>query len=245
MSTPTPVTILGSTGLTGSATLHALLTSAHTFAITTITRRPIPSPFPKCTPSNLHTLLDERVYNSLFDAPGDTARGRLVQEGGVYVSCLATTRVNGKEAQEKVDWELNRDLATRAKADGAKTAILVSGSHASPNSSFFYLRIKGQLEQHLVSLDFNNVIILKPGMLLGPRERVDWAEIGLQKMFGWARWVGLGTDGLAVDGDDVGACIANLIEDPPFDKHLILGNREIIARAKLLRASRQASGSGL
>ncbi|ODN74864.1 hypothetical protein L202_07168 [Cryptococcus amylolentus CBS 6039] len=238
MSTPTPVTILGSTGLTGSETLHALLTSSHPFSITTATRRPIPSPFPKCKPTNAQTVLDERIYPSLFDAPADTARGKLVQEGGVYVSCLATTRVNGKETQKKVDWELNRDLATRAKADGARTAILVSGSHASPDSSFFYLRIKGQLEEHLTTLGFNHVVILKPGMLLGHRERVDWAEIGLQKLFGWARWAGVGTDALAVDGKDVGACIANLIEYPPLEKHLILGNRDIIARARLLRASR-------
>ncbi|ODN91321.1 hypothetical protein L198_05831 [Cryptococcus wingfieldii CBS 7118] len=110
-----------------------------------------------------------QIYPSLLDAPADTARRKLIQEGGVYVSCLATTRVNRKEAQEKVDWELNRDLATRAKADGSRTAILVSGSHASPDSSFFYLRIRGQLEEHFATLGFDHVVILKPGMLLGPR----------------------------------------------------------------------------
>ncbi|ODN74992.1 hypothetical protein L198_08178 [Cryptococcus wingfieldii CBS 7118] len=61
MSTPTPVTILGSTGLTGSETLQVLLTSSNPFSITTATRRPIPSPFPKCKPTNAQTVLDERI----------------------------------------------------------------------------------------------------------------------------------------------------------------------------------------
>ncbi|ODN91349.1 hypothetical protein L198_05860 [Cryptococcus wingfieldii CBS 7118] len=212
MSTPTPVTILGSTGLTGSETLHALLTSSHPFSITTATRHPPPHPFP------LPQMRTPKRPNS----PRRTNLAFALRYSRRY--CPKKARTRGRS--EKVDWELNRDLATRAKADGARTvsaitsslaiaikfhlrreiddpqAILVSGSHASPDSSVFYLRIKGQLEEHLTTLGFDHVVNLKPGMLLGPRERVDWAEIGLQKLFGWARWAGVGTDALAVDGKE-------------------------------------------
>ncbi|ODN91325.1 hypothetical protein L198_05836 [Cryptococcus wingfieldii CBS 7118] len=187
MSTPTPATILGSTGLTGSENLHALLTSSNPFSITA-THHPLPHPFP------LPQMRTPKRPNS----PRRTNLAFALRYSRRY--CPKKARTRGRS--EKVDWELNRDLATRAKADGARTAILVSGSHASRDSSFFYLRIKGQLEEHFTTLGFDHVVILKPGMLLGPRERVDWAEIGLQKLFGWARWAGVGTDALAVDGKE-------------------------------------------
>lgn len=46
-----------------------------------------------------------------------------MQQGGIYVSCLGTTRADagGTAEQEKVDLGLNKDLATRAKKDGAST----------------------------------------------------------------------------------------------------------------------------
>ena len=125
--TPTPVTLVGATGLTGSATLSALLSSTHPFTIRTIGRKAIPpQPAQNTSTTFTHTLLED-----MFEAPSM----QVGEKGGVYVSCLGTTRAaaGGNEAQEKVDLVLNRDLAQRAKEDGVNTVgVLCSSSILCP-----------------------------------------------------------------------------------------------------------------
>jgi len=116
MSTPTPVTLVGATGLTGSAALsHLLKTKSHAFDITTLARKAI-SVQPASNPQTTYT---HNIVSDLFDAP----KQQVAKVGGVYVSCLGTTRATAGsfEAQEKLDLGLNADLAKRAKADGAET----------------------------------------------------------------------------------------------------------------------------
>ncbi|WVQ75204.1 hypothetical protein IAR50_004815 [Cryptococcus sp. DSM 104548] len=238
MTTPsTSLTLVGATGLTGSLALRHLLASPAAFNITTLTRRA-----PDTTaPANPQTNVTPRLFPSLFDAPND--KERLVQDGGVYVSCLGTTRAaaGGTAEQEKLDLGLNRDLAKRAKEDGASTLILVSSAGASPQSRMFYPRIKGQLEEDVKALAFDHTVILRPGMLLGGRTESRPAEYLAQNLFRGLRKVGVPVDSLAVDAEDVGACIAHLAANPPTDKLLVIGDHEIIANAKLYRASLSTS----
>lgn len=112
---PLPITLVGATGLTGSATLHALLqTKTVPFSITTIARKPIQPG----QASHPETRFSHNLVSDLFTAPS----GKVAEKGAVYISCLGTTRATagGIEAQEKLDLGLNRDLAKKAKEDGAK-----------------------------------------------------------------------------------------------------------------------------
>ena len=184
MTEPIQVTLLGATGLTGSKALEAFVKSKKTpFAITTIARKAIEAQ----QAGNSQTTFTHKLVPNMFDAPKETVG----TSGGVYVSCLGTTRAaaGGLEAQEKIDLVLNRDLATKAKADGAKTVrpsfstmsveieiawhsyqlILVSSGGASATSRFPYPKMKGQLEEDVKALKFDHCIILRPGMLLGQR----------------------------------------------------------------------------
>ena len=47
--------------------------------------------------------------------------------------------------------------------------ILVSSGGASSASSLAYLKMKGQLEDAVRSLGFDNTVILRPGFLMGKR----------------------------------------------------------------------------
>jgi uncharacterized protein YbjT (DUF2867 family) len=118
MSSATPVTLVGATGLTGAATLRALLASSHPCAISALTRRPISE-----TPSNPSSSFSNETFSDLAEA----VKGTVATKGGLYVSCLGTTReaAGGIENQIKIDLDLNRDLAKKAKDDGAST---VSGA---------------------------------------------------------------------------------------------------------------------
>lgn len=114
-STPIPVTLVGGTGLTGSAALSSLLASPAAFAITSLSRRAAPaSPAPSANPA---TSYHNRV-GELTPVPQP-----LATKGGIFVSCLGTTRAaeGGVDAQRKIDLDLNRDLAEQARKDGADT----------------------------------------------------------------------------------------------------------------------------
>lgn len=116
MALPLPVTLVGATGLTGAATLNALLqTKTSPFNITTIARKAI-NPLPA---SHTSTSYSHNLVSDLFDAPKD----KVAEKGGIYISCLGTTRASAGSfaAQEKLDLGLNTDLAQRAKEDGAST----------------------------------------------------------------------------------------------------------------------------
>ncbi|WVQ96409.1 hypothetical protein IAU59_003514 [Kwoniella sp. CBS 9459] len=233
-ATPTPVTLVGATGLTGSRSLSSILSSSHPFNLTVLTRRSLPA---ELTPSasNKSTTLRTRLYTDLFDAPTD--QQKIAEQGGVYVSCLGTTRANagGTAQQEKLDLDLNRDLAKRAKEDGAATMILVSTSGASSTSRMFYPRIKGELEDAVKDMGFEHAVILRPAALLGPRNESRPSEYVLQSTFRGLRRLGLPMDSLCIDAEDVGACIAHLAAHPPSDKVVTLWDNEIIAFAKQYR----------
>lgn len=124
--TSLPVTLVGATGLTGSATLLALLQSPSSVSLTAITRKETPSPV---QPAHTSTSYVNRTIPNLADAISSPEG--VGPKGGVYISCLGTTRgaAGGFEKQKEIDLYLNRDLVTKAKADGAKTVSLVYPSY--------------------------------------------------------------------------------------------------------------------
>lgn len=114
MPSPTLITLVGATGLTGASTLSALLRTKSPLDITTIARKAI-NPDPAAHPE---TVYSHNLVSDLFDAPS----GEVGKKGGVYISCLGTTRgtAGSFAEQEKLDLGLNRDLARKAKEDGAE-----------------------------------------------------------------------------------------------------------------------------
>ena len=117
--TTLPITLVGGTGLTGSAALLALLQSPSAVSLTAITRKDTPAPVQSY--ANASTSYTNRALPNLADAI--TSTEGVGPNGGVYISCLGTTRAQagGFEKQKEIDLYLNRDLVNKAKADGAKT----------------------------------------------------------------------------------------------------------------------------
>lgn len=120
MSTASPVTIVGATGLTGSASLKQLLASKTAFDITTIARKAINTP----TAANPSTQYSHVLVDDLFEA--SKSDQIIAKAGSTYVSALGTTRgsAGSFEAQEKIDVTLNVDMAKRAKEQGAERVSL-------------------------------------------------------------------------------------------------------------------------
>src|SRR5690606_22409077 len=57
-------------------------------------------------------------------------------------------------------------FAQVAKANGVSRIVLLSAYGASSNSSVFYSKTKGQLEDSTTALGFDQCIIFRPGLLL-------------------------------------------------------------------------------
>lgn len=96
----------------------------------------------------------------------------------VAISTLGSTRkaAGSWEAFEAVDRHAVLAFAEAARQAGAKHFLLVSSSGADPNSRNSYLRLKGQVEEAVVSLGFERVDIVRPGLLLGHRQERRLAE---------------------------------------------------------------------
>ena len=63
-----------------------------------------------------------------------------------------------------------QDLANLAQKNNIHSFIFISSGYANSKSSGDYLRFKGLVEEELISLNFNNLGILRPSFLLGNRK---------------------------------------------------------------------------
>jgi uncharacterized protein YbjT (DUF2867 family) len=76
----------------------------------------------------------------------------------------------------KVDYDLVLQIAEKAKSVGVKKILIVSSIGADPNSSNFYLKVKGQMEEAVKKIDFEYIGIVRPSMLLGDRKEFRFGE---------------------------------------------------------------------
>lgn len=152
--------VFGSTGLIGNLLLEELIRSDEYSLIKTFVRYPIGITEPK---------VEENVVD--FSDPGKFSP---LITGDVIFICLGSTiRKAGSVANmEKIDRDLPVNLASIASANGVKKISAVSSIGANPGSANYYLRIKGEMEDGIRKLDFRQVSIVRPSMLLG--ERKEW-----------------------------------------------------------------------
>ncbi|MCX8479562.1 MAG: NAD(P)H-binding protein [Chitinophagales bacterium] len=94
-------------------------------------------------------------------------------KGDVLFSAMGTTlkAAGSKEAQYKIDYTYQYEVAKAAAANGVKELVLVSAYGAKLKSPFFYSRMKAELEEALIQLPFERIHIFQPGIL--DREKAD------------------------------------------------------------------------
>ena len=86
--------------------------------------------------------------------------------------CIGTTKKNSpnKIEYQRVELDLPKKVANLAKKNNIHSFIFISSGYANSKSSGDYLRYKGLVEEELLSLNFNNLGILRPSFLLGNRK---------------------------------------------------------------------------
>ena len=86
------------------------------------------------------------------------------------------------EAQRKIDYDLNIALAKAAKINGTEVLVLMSSAGTSANSSLPYSKMKGELEEAVKEIGFAHTVILRPGVLVGPRTESRPAEAIVRRL---------------------------------------------------------------
>ena len=165
--------VLGATGLVGKQVLGKLLESEQYDRVVALVRKPM---------LWKHSKLETIQFD--FDHP-DASQIK----GDDLYCCLGTTlaKAGSKEAQYKIDCTYPLQIGQLAYQNAVKQYILVSSIGADAQSSNFYLRTKGELEQGLAKIGFDAVIAVRPSFLLGQRDEFRFGEqmgIGMIKVFG-------------------------------------------------------------
>lgn len=97
-----------------------------------------------------------------------------IPKGTTMAFCaLGTTigNVGGSQAEFRhVDHDLVLAFAHACKKAGVGAFVVVSAAGADPASRIFYNRVKGEVERDLQAVGFRSLTILRPGLLLGPRQ---------------------------------------------------------------------------
>lgn len=164
--------VFGSTGLIGTQLLQVLSENKNYIKVLAYMRKPF---------SKLPTKVNAVEFTDNFSIPSDVE--------DVYI-CLGTTmkKAGSKDAFTKVDYELVVSIAQKAKEVGVKRLLVVSSIGANSESSNFYLRTKGAMEEAVKTFGFTLCGIVRPSLLLGKRNEFRFGEklgVFFYKVFGF------------------------------------------------------------
>jgi len=103
--------------------------------------------------------------------------------------CLGTTikKAGSVEKMEEIDRDIPIRIASIASANRVNRIAVVSSIGADPGSKNYYLRIKGEMERGVMTLNFKTIAVVRPSILFGERnERRMGEAIGkfMMKIFG-------------------------------------------------------------
>jgi len=94
--------------------------------------------------------------------------------GRVFIALGTTMAQAGSQAAFRAaDFEAVLTVARAAREAGATHCGLVSALAANAGSAVFYNRVKGEAEDALKALGFERLVIARPSLLDGEREKLD------------------------------------------------------------------------
>lgn len=157
--------VFGATGLVGKELVFELLGDSQFLKVITVGRRPLPMSNPK---------LEQLIVKNYDDLLNYT--NQLIAD--VYFCCIGTTikKAGTQEAFKKVDLDIPAKIASLAQALKVPVLVVISSVGANNKSSNFYLRTKGEMEQHILSTYKGNVKFMRPSLLLGHRSEFRLGE---------------------------------------------------------------------
>ena len=156
--------VLGSTGLIGKELLNNLLASTHYNNIIIFVRKKIDLSHPK-----LKQILVN--FNTIENYK------ELIKGDDFFCTIGTTIKIAGSKKEfKKVDLEYPTQFAKYAQENDVAQFLIISSLNANVNSTNFYLKTKGELQDYLKNTTFKSVSVLQPSLLLGKRSEFRLAE---------------------------------------------------------------------
>lgn len=162
--------IVGSTGLVGKYVVEYLLDNPKVEQVISLVRKPS---------GMQHSKLNEIIID--FDNLDQYASQF---KADTLFCCLGTTikAAGSQEAFKKVDYEYPIKVAEICKQNGTQHMLIITALGADKNSGIFYNKVKGETEETLKTLDFEQLDILQPSLLIGERDEFRLGENIAQKV---------------------------------------------------------------
>lgn len=156
--------VIGASGLVGSFVTLKLLGDDRYDKVKVFVRRSL---------GVKHAKLDEHIVS--FEK---IESWKELLNGDELYSALGTTikKAGSKEAQYKIDFTFQYEIAKAASENNVKKYLLVSSVGADYKSSNFYLRTKGNLDEKVQQLNFERIRIFRPSILIGLRSETRLGE---------------------------------------------------------------------
>jgi len=153
------VTLFGATGLIGSYLLEFLLKDSDIHLINVVGRNPF-------------HLEHDKINNIVIDFEDVSSISNSVTGSEAVFVSIGTTmsKVNGDKIKYKsVDFDIIFNIANACKQKNINQFIYVSSLGANANSSNFYLRLKGEIDEAVAKLNLTSTSVFRPSVLLGKR----------------------------------------------------------------------------
>lgn len=191
--------VIGATGLIGRALVDQLLASNDIALVVTLTRRSL-------------NISHNKFINHIVDFSKLNQYTEHFVGVDTLFSCLGTTKkqAGSIEQQRTVDLDYQYQAAQQAKSAGVTSYFLVSSSGASARSLSPYLKMKGELEDKVIKLDFERCVILRPSLLIGQREQSRTGEAFAGQLMPLLAYVPFLKRYRPIKGDEVAAKMAEV-----------------------------------
>ncbi len=163
--------IAGAGGLVGSELLQFLLSDSSCESILVLSRKE------KASEGKLEYLH--------FDYSNWAGLAERLDPSFRLFCCIGTTRAKTPDLDEykAIDHGIPLGMAQVAKACSAQSLGIVSAMGANAKSANFYNRIKGEMEEDVMAVQFHPVYFARPALLLGKRNEKRSAEAIAQALF--------------------------------------------------------------
>lgn len=211
--------VIGATGLVGCELIDLLLNHSNFEKVIAFVRRPV-------THIN-HPKFEQHVIN--FAMPEDW---RNLVKGDVLFSALGTTlkQAKNKTNQYQIDFMHQYNFAEIAANNNVGEYVLVSSMGANSKSMFFYMRMKGELENAVAHLPFQKIVIIRPSQLEGRRHKKRTGEKMALLFTKAMNKIGLLRNSRPIHAQTVAKAMINALETT--DRHSIHSQNKLFELAK-------------
>lgn len=159
------IIMIGASGAVGSHVLSRLIAMEDVLKITLLVRRKI-------------DIQSDKVVQHIVDVLDASSYDNLLSGHTIAISTFGVGEPSkmAKDEFVKIDKDAVLEFATRCKAEGVLHFQSLGSVGIDANSSQYYLKTKGELENGFRDLGFDRLSLFHPSMILTPTNRYGFSQ---------------------------------------------------------------------